>query len=143
MLDTPTSTPLEPLLRVRPYYIGWPKVIPEALFTFFPDASSDFSNVVTIHIEIKPDRKTFILHSHALRSSSNPFAVSIDGQSAVVKDDKPISLPDLGAEDFTVYAKFLYTGLIFTKDAKVAHQVPAFIQDGAAAGSHGFSRRYS
>jgi hypothetical protein len=71
-------------------------------------------------VGIKPDKKTFVLHGHALRNSSNYFAIAIDVNCAVAEDDKPISLPDVTVEDFTVYAKFLYTGLLFTKEANVA-----------------------
>lgn len=83
---------------------------------FFADAGSDFSSVVHIHVGTKPERKTFILHSYALRNSSNHFAVAMDAQCAITEEDKPINLPDIAIEDFAVYAKFLYTGLIFTKE---------------------------
>lgn len=69
---------------------------------------------------IKPDKKTFVLHGHALRNSSNYFAIAVDVNCAVAEDDKPINLPGITVEDFTVYAKFLYTGLLFTKEANVA-----------------------
>lgn len=84
------------------------------------DTSSDFESVVTINVGIKPDKKTFVLHSHALRNSSNYFAIATDVNRAVAENDKPINLPDIAIEDFTVYAKFLYTGLLFTKEANVA-----------------------
>lgn len=44
----------------------------------------------------------------------------MDVNCAVAEDDKPINLPDTTVEDFAVYAKFLYTGLLFTKEANVA-----------------------
>ena len=44
----------------------------------------------------------------------------MDAQCTVAEDGKPINLPDTTVEDFAVYAKFLYTGLIFTKEANVA-----------------------
>lgn len=75
---------------------------------------------MTINVGIKPDRKAFVLHGDALRSSSNYFAIAMDVQCATANDDKPINLPDTTAEDFSVYAKFLYTGLLFTKEANVA-----------------------
>ncbi|UPX16458.1 uncharacterized protein EKO05_0006857 [Ascochyta rabiei] len=59
-------------------------------------------------------------HGHALRNSSNYFATAMDIQCAVTKDNKPIALPDITVEDFAVYAKFLYTGLLFTQEANVA-----------------------
>jgi hypothetical protein len=71
-------------------------------------------------VGIKPDKKTFVLHGHALRNSSNYFAIAMDVNCAVAENNKPISLPDVTVEDFTVYAKFLYTGLLFTKEANVA-----------------------
>jgi hypothetical protein len=71
-------------------------------------------------VGIKPDKKTFLLHGQALRSSSNYFAIAMDVNCAVAEDDKPINLPDITVEDFAVYAKFLYTGLLFTKETNVA-----------------------
>jgi hypothetical protein len=41
----------------------------------------------------------------------------MDVQCAVADDDKPIALPDITTEDFAIYAKFLYTGFLFTKEA--------------------------
>ncbi|KAF3041062.1 hypothetical protein E8E12_001625 [Didymella heteroderae] len=81
---------------------------------------SDFESVVTINVGIKPDKKTFILHGHALHSSSNYFAFAMDVNCAVAEDDKPIILSDIAVDDFAVYAKFLYTGLLFTKEANLA-----------------------
>ena len=75
---------------------------------------------MTINVGIKPYRKAFVLHGDALRSSSNYFAIAMDVQCATANDDKPINLPDTTVEDFSVYAKFLYTGLLFTKEANVA-----------------------
>lgn len=44
----------------------------------------------------------------------------MDVNCAVAENDKPTNLPDITVDDFTVYAKFLYTGLLFTKEANVA-----------------------
>lgn len=61
-----------------------------------------------------------MLHCHPVHSSSNYIAAKMDAQRVVAEKDKPIHLPDVTIEDFTVYAKFLYTGLIFTKEANIA-----------------------
>lgn len=61
-----------------------------------------------------------MLHRQALRSSSNYFAVAMDVKCAAAEDAEPINLPDIIVEDFAVYAKFLYTGLLFTKESNVA-----------------------
>lgn len=78
--------------------------------------SSDFGGIITINVGVKPDRKTFVLHRHALCNSSNYFVITMDVQCAVAEDDKPIALPDITVEDFAIYAKFLYTGFVFTKE---------------------------
>lgn len=80
------------------------------------DISSGFESVVTINVGIKPGRKIFMLHEHTLRNSSLYFASMIDAQCGVGDQSKPIALPCIKIEDFAVYAKFLYTGLFFTKD---------------------------
>ncbi len=72
-------------------------------------------SVITIKVGIKPDCKTFMLHEHALRSSSRYFVTAMNAQCAAA-DDKQIALPSFRVDDFAVYAKFLYTGLLFTKD---------------------------
>ncbi|KAH6644767.1 hypothetical protein C7974DRAFT_384241 [Boeremia exigua] len=59
-----------------------------------------------------------MLHSHVLRSSSNHLAIAIALQGAAA--EKPINLPDVAVEDFIVYAKFLYTGLMFTREPNIA-----------------------
>ncbi|XPS75763.1 hypothetical protein M3J09_007832 [Ascochyta lentis] len=105
MIDPTASMSLEPPRKVRRPTSAGP---------------SDFGSVLTINVGIKPDRKTFMLHRHALRNSSNYLATAMDIQCAVGEDNKPISLPDIAVEDFAVYAKFLYTGLLFTKEANVA-----------------------
>ncbi|KAF2624984.1 hypothetical protein BU25DRAFT_129897 [Macroventuria anomochaeta] len=104
MIDAAASTSLEPPRKVRRATLAGP---------------SDFGSIVTINVGIKPDHKTFMLHGHALRSSSNYFAIAMDVQCAVADEDKPVNLPDITIEDFAVYAKFLYTGLLFTKEANV------------------------
>lgn len=44
----------------------------------------------------------------------------MDISCAVAEHDKPINMPDITVKDFSVYAKFPYTGRLFTKEANVA-----------------------
>lgn len=44
----------------------------------------------------------------------------MDVKCTVVENERPVALPEITVEDFAVYAKFLYTGLLFTKEANVA-----------------------
>lgn len=105
---------------------GIRRVYRTSLRSNLTDTGSDFESVVTINAGIKPVRKTFVLHSHALRNSSNFFAIAVDVNCAVAEDYKPINLPDITVEDFNVYAKFLYTSLLFTKEANVAELARCF-----------------
>jgi hypothetical protein len=47
------------------------------------------------------------------------MVVTMDARSAAI-NGKPIVLPDIAVDDFAIYAKFLYTGLLFTKGSNAS-----------------------
>jgi hypothetical protein len=68
--------------------------------------------VITVIVGTGKDQATFVLHEHLLRESSLFFRNALNGAWRE-SNEKAVKIPDVSAENFTVFARFLFTGLLF------------------------------
>jgi hypothetical protein len=78
-------------------------------------------------VKVRPQdrRETFILHEYLLRESSIFFNNALKGEWMEAQD-RVVTVPEMSAEAFEVYAKFLLTGCLFIKsdDMKLSSTRP-------------------
>ncbi|KAI8932638.1 hypothetical protein NX059_010134 [Plenodomus lindquistii] len=84
---------------------------------------SGLANIITVNVSTGNTLTQFLLHESSLRSASHFFDIAL-------KDDwleghsRTVNLPAVSPQSFTVFAKFLLTGLVFLKPAGPAlHEI--------------------
>lgn len=87
---------------------------PQHSITGAKSHDSDLAKVITIIVGMKEAQQTFVLHETLLRQSSAFFNNALKDEWKEAQE-RSVKLPDIEPSEFTVFAKFILTGMLFVR----------------------------